>query len=109
MVRIQSVVKGMVSIGVMALSLAACADERLTPAPGEHPGWPQPSPPRASDSLPIPFMTQYASPSGTIQMSPPARPDGNVPFAVRGETPVIVQPKPAVAPLAADSERSGLK
>lgn len=67
------------------LALAACADERLTPAPGEHPGWPQPSPPRPS-TAPLPFTDNYAPHSGSTVASPPADANGNVPYAVRGQT-----------------------
>lgn len=77
------------------LALAACGDSRLTPAPGEHPGWPQPSPPRPS-TAPLPFTDNYAPHSGTIIASPPVNADGNIPYAVRGQTqalPVVVEPK----------------
>lgn len=70
----------------LALTLAACSgDERLAPAPGQHPGWPQPSPPRSS-SAPLPFTTNYAPHSGTTIASPPMDANGNIPFAVRGQT-----------------------
>ncbi|MCR6630909.1 MAG: hypothetical protein NVV74_13155 [Magnetospirillum sp.] len=80
----------------LPLALAACADERLTPAPGEHPGWPQPSPPRPSYA-PLPFTDNYAPHSGSTIASPPANPDGSIPYAVRGQatTPAVPQPAPA--------------
>lgn len=77
----------------LPLALAACSDSRLTPAPGEHPGWPQPSPPRPS-SAPLPFTDNYAPHSGTTIASPPANADGNIPYAVRGQPgTVLVQPQ----------------
>lgn len=85
----------------LPLALAACSGEpRLTPAPGEHPDWPQPSPPRSSTSLPVPFMDQYAPHSGTIVASPPVDANGNVPYAVRGQitTPVLQTPTPSSPP-----------
>lgn len=75
----------MLFILALPLALAACADERLTPAPGEHPGWPQPSPPRPS-TAPLPFTDNYAPHSGSTVASPPVNADGNVPYAVRGQT-----------------------
>lgn len=68
---------------ILPLALAACADERLAPAPGEHPDWPQPSAPRPSYA-PLPFTTNYAPYNGKVLVSPPAKADGTVPYAVRG-------------------------
>lgn len=82
------------------LALAACGDSRLTPAPGEHPDWPQPSPPRSS-SAPLPFTTNYAPMSGQVQQSPPVNAEGNIPYAVRG-TPPVAAPD-AVAPPTAEA------
>jgi len=65
------------------LALAACADERLTPAPGEAPGWPSQSPPRPSYA-PLPFTTNY-TPATATQTQPPVAPGENVPYAVRGQ------------------------
>lgn len=79
------------------LALAACGDSRLTPAPGEHPDWPQPSPPRSS-SAPLPFTTNYAPMSGQVQQSPPVNAEGNIPYAVRGAPPVAAPG--AIAPAA---------
>jgi hypothetical protein len=79
----------------LPLALAACSDQRLAPAPGEHPDWPQPSPPRPSYA-PLPFTDNYAPHSGSTVASPPVNADGNVPFAVRGQTqtlPVWTEPK----------------
>ena len=70
---------------LLPLALAACADERLTPAPGEAPDWPSPSPPRPAHA-PLPFTTNYA-PSGASQTQPPVPPGENVPYAVRGGQP----------------------
>ena len=84
----------------LPLALAACADQRLAPAPGEHPGWPQPSPPRPSHA-PLPFTDNYAPHSGGVVGSPPANPDGSIPYAVRGQTqalPVWREPQPANPP-----------
>lgn len=67
----------------LPLALAACGDSRLAPAPGEHPGWPQPSPPRPSYA-PLPFTTNYAPYNGKVLVSPPANADGSVPYTVRG-------------------------
>ena len=69
----------------LPLALAACGDSRLAPAPGEHPGWPQPSPPRPA-TAPLPFTDNYAPHSGSTVASPPADSNGNIPFAVRGQT-----------------------
>ncbi|HLO75105.1 MAG TPA: hypothetical protein VK196_01455 [Magnetospirillum sp.] len=78
----------------LPLALAACADQRLAPAPGEHPDWPQPSPPRPSHA-PLPFTDNYAPHSGPILASPPPNADGNVPYVVRGQTaPVWREPQP---------------
>lgn len=67
---------------LLPLALAACAEERLTPAPGEAPGWPSQSPPRPSYA-PLPFTTNYA-PSSATQTQAPVPPGENVPYAVRG-------------------------
>ncbi|MBC7952109.1 MAG: hypothetical protein H7Z12_09880 [Rhodospirillaceae bacterium] len=83
----------------LPLALAACGDSRLTPAPGEQPGWPQSSPPRPS-TAPLPFTTNYAPHSGTTIASPPVNADGNIPYAVRGAPPVAAPD--AVAPDKAD-------
>lgn len=78
----------------LPLALVACAEPRLTPAPGEHPGWPQPSPP---GRVPTPFSDSYAPHSGTTIASPPADANGNIPYAVRGQTntPVLQTPTPS--------------
>ncbi|HTH17511.1 MAG TPA: hypothetical protein VL974_12720 [Magnetospirillum sp.] len=92
--------KRLMILAALPLALAACSgDERLTPAPGEHPGWPQPSPPRPS-TAPLPFTDNYAPHSGTTVASPPADANGNVPFAVRGQidTPVLQTPTPSAPP-----------
>ncbi|NFV80410.1 hypothetical protein [Magnetospirillum aberrantis] len=74
----------------LPLALAACADERLAPAPGEHPGWPQPSPPQPTYA-PLPFTDTYAPHSGSTVASPPADANGNIPYAVRGQTQTLPQ------------------
>lgn len=82
----------------LPLALAACGDTRLTPAPGEHPGWPQPSPPRSS-SAPLPFTTNYAPLNGQYLETQKPTADGNVPYAVRGVTPLAEkQPEPVMNP-----------
>lgn len=74
----------------LPLALAACGDERLAPAPGEHPGWPQPTPPRPAYA-PLPWTDNYAPHSGSTVASPPADAEGNVPYAVRGQTKALPQ------------------
>lgn len=66
-------------LGAAALALAACTD-RLTPAPGEAPGWPSQSPPRPSYA-PLPFQDTYL-PATAVQVMPPVPPGQNVPYAV---------------------------
>lgn len=68
---------------IAPLALVACAEERLTPAPGEAPGWPSQSPPRPSYA-PLPFTTNYA-PATATQTQAPVPPGENVPYAVRGQ------------------------
>lgn len=64
----------------LPLALAACADDRLTPAPGEAPGWPNVSPPRPSHA-PLPFKDTYL-PATAVQTLPAVPPGQNVPYAV---------------------------
>jgi hypothetical protein len=65
-------------------ALAACGPDH--PAPGQAPGWSEPSIPRASDSIPVPFRDQYLSPSAhRIKQLPPVADGENVPYAVRGQ------------------------
>lgn len=72
----------------LLLPLAACG-EPDRPAPGQAPGWPDTNPPRPSYA-PLPFTTNYTV-SGQVQDSPPARADGTVPYAVRGQAPAPEQ------------------
>lgn len=79
-------------------ALAACSDAPPPPAPGEKPGWPQPSPPRPS-SAPLPFTTNYAPLSGQIEQLPPVPKGENVPYyavPTAGKTPEPTAP-PAAA------------
>lgn len=66
-----------------AALLAACSDAPPPPAapaaPGEKPGWPQPSSPRSS-SAPLPFTTNYAPLSGQVEQLPPVPKGENVPY-----------------------------
>lgn len=65
---------------VAAALLAACSDAPPPPpAPGEKPGWPQPTPPRPS-SAPLPFTTNYAPLSGQVEQLPPVPKGENVPY-----------------------------
>lgn len=65
----------------LPLALAACGGGgRLTPAPGEAPGWPSPTPPRPSYA-PLPFRDTYL-PATAVQEMPPVPPGQNVPYAV---------------------------
>lgn len=65
--------------------LAACSGDNR-PAPGQAPGWPETSPPRASGSLPVPFQDQYLPPSAhRIHQMPPVAEGENPPYAVRGQ------------------------
>lgn len=84
-------------LAALPLALAACSDQRLAPAPGEHPGWPQPSPP---GRIANPFTDSYAPHTGTTIASPPADANGNIPFAVRGQTQtqVLQTPQPSSPP-----------
>lgn len=86
------------------VALAACADDRLTPAPGQAPGWPGQSPPRPSHA-PLPFQDTYL-PATAIQVMPPVAPGHNVPYAVPPEAgpapgavaaPTTTTPAPAQA------------
>lgn len=71
--------KRILVLAAAALALAACND-RLTPAPGEAPGWPTQSPPRPSYA-PLPFQDTYL-PATAVQVMPPVPPGQNVPYAV---------------------------
>lgn len=88
-----------------AVSLTACADQRLTPAPGEAPGWPAQSVPRPSYA-PLPWTDNYA-PATPVQTMPAVPPGQNVPYAVpAGAAPIAPAPtqvnwKPAPPPAAA--------
>jgi hypothetical protein len=73
----------------LAAALAACADAG-PPAPGEKPGWPQPTPPLTSLAPPSPFPTMYAPLSGQVEQLPPVAKGENVPYYV-----VKPLPKPA--------------
>lgn len=64
----------------LPLLLAACGNDRVTPAPGEAPGWPGQSPPRPSYA-PLPFKDTYL-PATPVQVMPPVPPGQNVPYAV---------------------------
>lgn len=92
----------LVATGALCALLAACADSR--PAPGQAPGWPETSPPRASGSLPIPMQDQYLPPSShRIHQMPPVAEGQNPPYAVRGQIgdqgwTEPVQPGPALNP-----------
>lgn len=73
------------------LALSACAVVAACgpshPAPGEAPGWSEPSAPRASGSAPVPFRDQYLPTSAhNIKQLPPVPEGENVPYAVRGQT-----------------------
>lgn len=86
----------------LPLALAACAEDRLTPAPGEHPDWPQPGAPRPAHA-PLPFTTNYAPHAGSTIASPPMDGNGNIPFAVRGHTaPAAADWREPQPPLPAD-------
>ncbi len=88
-------------------TLAACGSDRLTPAPGQAPGWPSQSPPRPSYA-PLPFTDNYL-PSSAVQVMPAVAPGQNVPYAVPpGAGPVAAPaaaaaaaPAPAPAPATA--------
>lgn len=86
---------------MLPLVLAACAEERLTPAPGQAPGWPTQDPPRPSYA-PLPFKDTYL-PVNPVQTLPAVPPGQNVPYAVpHGALPVpAAAPMPAPAPVAA--------
>ena len=90
--------KKLLLLALLPLTLAACGDSRLTPAPGEHPSWPQPGPPRPSHA-PLPFTTKYAPLNGQYLETQKPNAEGNVPYAVRGVTPLAEkQPEPATKP-----------
>ncbi|MBF0325615.1 hypothetical protein [Magnetospirillum moscoviense] len=92
------------AVTLCALSLAACADQRLTPPPGVAPDWPSQSPPRPSYA-PLPGTTNYQA-ATPVQTMPAVPPGQNVPYAVpAGAAPIAPAPttvtwKPPAAPAA---------
>ncbi|CAA7623818.1 exported hypothetical protein [Magnetospirillum sp. LM-5] len=90
------------AVTLCALSLAACADQRLTPPPGVAPDWPSQTPPRPSYA-PLPWTDNYQAVT-PVQTMPAVPPGQNVPYAVpAGAAPIAPAPttvtwKPPAAP-----------
>lgn len=93
--------KRLLALILVPLALAACSDSRLTPAPGEAPGWPGIGGPPRPSYAPLPFTDTYlpASPVQTMDAVPAGQ---TVPYAVPPGTarmvPVAAAPAPVPAP-----------
>lgn len=94
--------KRILAFGAATVALAACGNDRLTPAPGQAPDWPSQAPPRPSYA-PLPFKDTYL-PATAVQVMPPVAPGQNVPYAVPPGAGPVTAPAAAAATAATATE-----